>query len=376
MSKRFGLAERAASRTSPEVGAAALAAAVDVGIWEHNVPSGRLRWDRRTAELHGLDPDCLRGTIDTLLTHVHPDDIPAVRTGAEEARQGVGSFLLEYRVVHSDGSYTWIHDRGRVMSWSRRGRPLRAIGTSGDATPWRSTVEILQRAILPLATPKLPGIELVARYLPADRDTEIGGDWYDATALPDGNILLMIGDVGGHGLPAVAAMAELRHAARAYAYEGHSPAAITTQLSANLAPGVDGPLATAVVALFASDTGRLTWSCAGHPPPLLLTGKDAAYLDDTHGPTLGAEPAFVYDQSDLRLLPGTRLLLYTDGLVERRDVPITDRLDTLATTVSNTAEDPHQNPQSLANLCDSILATVIGTADREDDLCLLAIQTS
>ncbi|MCK9904551.1 SpoIIE family protein phosphatase [Frankia sp. Cpl3] len=376
MSKRFGLAEPASSRTSPEVGAAALAAAVDVGMWEYDFPSDRARWDRRTAELHGLDPDCLRGTMDTLFAHVHPDDIQAVRTGTEAARQGVGLSPMEYRVVHSDGSYTWIYGRGGVVSWSRRGRPLRSIGISGDATPWRSTVEILQRAILPLAMPELPGIELVARYLPAGRDIEIGGDWYDATALPDGNILLMIGDVGGHGLPAVAAMAELRHAARAYAYEGHSPAAITTQLSANLAPDVDGPLATAVVALFASDTGRLTWSCAGHPPPLLLTGKDAAYLDDTHGPTLGVEPAFVYDQSDLRLAPGTRLLLYTDGLVERRDVSITDGLDTFAATVSTAAEDPHQNLQGLANLCDSVLATVIGTADREDDLCLLAIQTS
>jgi PAS domain S-box-containing protein len=233
-----------------------------------------------------------------------------------------------------------------------------------------SVVDALQRAILPQTLPELPGVELVARYLPAGRDAGIGGDWYDAAVRPDDTITLVVGDVAGHGLPAVTTMAELRHAARAYALEGHSPAEIVTQLSVNLAGRESESLASAVVANLAPRTGRLTWSCAGHPPPLLLTGSDAGYLDDVHGPLLGVDPTFGYGHSERDLPPAARLLLYSDGLVERRGTALTDRLDTLAATAAG--YDPHRD---LGDLCDRILADVAGPAGREDDLCLLAVRT-
>ncbi|WP_307875019.1 PP2C family protein-serine/threonine phosphatase [Frankia nepalensis] len=236
----------------------------------------------------------------------------------------------------------------------------------------RSIVETLQRAILPRTLPDLPGMDIVARYLPAGPDADIGGDWYDAAVRHDGTLTLVIGDVGGHGLPAVSAMAELRHAARAYALEGRSPAAITTQLSANLLTAQDDTLATAIVATLASSTRRLTWSCAGHPPPLLLTETDARYLDDVHGPMLGVEPGHRYGQRTITLPPASRLLFYSDGLVERRDVSLTDRLETLAAAA---ATGLTASTGGLDELCDRLVTDVAGSAAREDDLCLLAIRS-
>ncbi|MBL7488538.1 SpoIIE family protein phosphatase [Frankia sp. AgB1.9] len=339
----------------------------EVGIWDRDVLGGRLTWDRRTAELHGVRLEDFGGTMDDFYATIHPDDLPKVQEAVETAIAEHGSYLSEYRVARPDGSQAWIQGIGRVVA-NTGGRSARVIGLVVDVTWRRAMVDILQRAILPQTLPQLFGIDLVARYLPAARDAGIGGDWYDANVLPDGAILLVVGDVAGHGLPAVAAMAELRHAARAYALAGYSPAGITTQLSANLAPDPDATTATAVVAHLDPATHRLTWSCAGHPPPLLVTGSDVHYLDDVHGPLLGVDPTLSYGQTALSVPPDARLLLYTDGLVERRDASLTDRLDILADVAADHAR------LGLGDLCDGILADVAGDVDREDDVCLLAVQ--
>jgi len=341
----------------------------EVGIWDRDVAAGRLVWDGRTAELHGIDLDVFGGTMEAFYATVHPDDLRRVQAAADKATAECGSYLAEYRVIRPDGSQLWIQGLGRIVAHTG-GRATRAIGLVVDVTWRHAMVDMLQRAILPQALPELPGIDLVARYLPAARDARVGGDWYDADVLPDGAILLIVGDVAGHGLPAVAAMAELRHAARAYAFAGFPPARITSQLSANLAPDPDGTTATVVVARLDPRTRRLTWSSAGHPPPLLLVDGGADYLDDVHGPLLGADPTLPYRETEVGLPPRARLLLYTDGLVERRHISITDRLGALADVA---AGGPPEHG-GLAALCDRILADVAG-AEREDDLCLLAVQT-
>jgi serine phosphatase RsbU (regulator of sigma subunit) len=215
----------------------------------------------------------------------------------------------------------------------------------------------------------------------AARDIGIGGDWYDATVLANGTVSLVVGDVGGHGLPAVSTMAELRHAARAYALQLQPPADITTQLSANLGDrGADEVLATAVVAHLDPATGWLTWSCAGHPPPLLLAteregsepgaGGASRYLEEVHGPILGVDATAAYGQSSILLPPRAGLLLYSDGLVERRGRSLTDQLAALAEAAVAGLLTCH----GPANLCDHILRA-IAPPEREDDLCLLAVAT-
>ncbi|MBE3201282.1 MULTISPECIES: PP2C family protein-serine/threonine phosphatase [Parafrankia] len=344
----------------------------EVGIWDRDIVSGRLTWDRRTAELHGLRLDEFGETMADFYATIHPDDLPGVQEAVDNAIAACGSYLAEYRVVRRDGSQVWIQGLGRIVA-SSAGEATRVIGLVVDVTWRHAMVDMLQRSILPQSLPRLPGVALVARYLPAARGARVGGDWYDACLLADGAVLLVVGDVAGHGLPAVAAMAELRHATRAYALAGYSPADITTQLSGNLAPEPDGTTATAVVTRLDPATHQLTWSCAGHPPPLMLTGAGPEYLDDVHGPILGAAPTLTYGQTDLSLPPGARLLLYTDGLVERRGVSLTDRLDTLTRAAACHSAG---GLGGLADLCDGVLTDVAGPACREDDLCLLAVQVS
>ncbi|WP_232295109.1 PP2C family protein-serine/threonine phosphatase [Parafrankia sp. EUN1f] len=277
----------------------------------------------------------------------------------------------------------------------------RAIGRARRYERQMCTVETLQRAILPPQLPVVPGVQLTARYLPAGRDVGIGGDWYDATVLPDGTLALAVGDVGGHGLRATALMAELSHSARAYALHGLSPAAITTQLSANLAGSGSEILATAVIAQLDPATGRFSWSCAGHPPPLHLAGEGGRprYLSEVHGPMLGVLSDHRYGQSGLRLT-GPGLLLYTDGLVERRDVSISQRLEALAASAARIAgrKPSGRMPAGwvppervldradlradlavaaastdLDQLCDALLAEIAGPGEREDDVCVLGV---
>ncbi|WP_242424814.1 PP2C family protein-serine/threonine phosphatase [Frankia sp. EI5c] len=272
-------------------------------------------------------------------------------------------------------------------------------------------VETLQRAILPQQLPVVDGVQLAARYLPTGRDVGIGGDWYDATVLPDGTLALAVGDVGGHGLRATALMAELSHSARAYALHGLSPAAITTQLSANLAGSGGEILATAVIGHLNPADGRFSWSCAGHPPPLHLAapGGQPRYLAEVHGPMLGVLPDHQYGQSGIRLT-GHGLLLYTDGLVERRGESISRRLDALAAataarlpaargpapTTPHAARpvrptlpatpagelaavlrdglaSPLPGPSVLDDLCDALLTEIAGPTEREDDVCMLGV---
>ncbi|WP_232291846.1 SpoIIE family protein phosphatase [Frankia sp. QA3] len=240
-------------------------------------------------------------------------------------------------------------------------------------------VAVLQRAILPQRLPDPSGVRLSARYLPASRDVGIGGDWYDAIVLPDGELMLVVGDVGGHGLGAIAIMAELYQATRAYALQGRSPAEITTQLAANLAGQGDEALATAVVARLTPGERRLTWSCAGHPPPLLIAGRSTRYLDQVHGPILGAAPGHRYGQSVLSLPPGCRLLLYSDGLVERRGTSLSERLDAFA-AAAGAGPAPGPGPAGgsgpgggLEDLCEGILAEIAAPSGRDDDVCLLAV---
>ncbi|WP_054570219.1 PP2C family protein-serine/threonine phosphatase [Frankia sp. R43] len=342
----------------------------EVGIWDRDIVSGKLTWDRRTAELHGLRLDEFGETMTDFYATIHPDDLPRVREAVDSAIAACGSYLAEYRVVWRDGSQVWVQGLGRIVA-SSAGEATRVIGLVVDVTWRHAIVDMLQRAILPQTLPDLPGMGLVARYLPATRDAGVGGDWYDASLLPDGAVLLVVGDVAGHGLPAVAAMAELRHATRAYALAGYSPAGITTQLSTNLAPDPDGTTATAVVSRLDPATHRFTWSCAGHLPPLVLTGAGPDYLDDVHGPILGAAPRLAYGQTDLSLPPGAQLLLYTDGLVERRGASLTDRLDTLARAAAGHSPG---GLGGLADLCDGIVTDLAGPAGREDDLCLLAVR--
>lgn len=223
----------------------------------------------------------------------------------------------------------------------------------------------LQRAILPLheAPFDLPGLRAVVRYLPASRDSRVGGDWYITAEMPGGHVLLAIGDVGGHGLAAAAGMARLRGALAGLAITGSPPQRLVGWLN-DLVHHVDPEHTASVVAgYFDPATRVLTWAQAGHPPPVLVRGAGARPLEAPAGILLGAGRGR-YEAASITLQRGDLLLLYSDGLIERRDRSLDEGLAVLAEAAAGIC-DPEQ-------VITSVLAA-LGTTDTEDDTCLVAV---
>ena len=217
----------------------------------------------------------------------------------------------------------------------------------------------LQRTFLPQALPRVPGVDLVVRYLPAASQSAVGGDFYEAVETPAG-LLLAVGDVMGHNLRAAMVMGELRHALRAYATEGHSPDQLLERLDTLLSRHRPGWTATVCVVLVEPGGARLRVANAGHPPPLLVTGPGQAHYLAEHGPLLGLglpRPRSVGH----RLGAGARLVMVTDGLVEKRGSALPDAMEQLRRLAADGPDDSEQ-------LCDLLLDTMGG--HQQDDIVI------
>jgi len=227
--------------------------------------------------------------------------------------------------------------------------------------------ETLQRSILPATLPRIPGLDLSVRYLPATEGADVGGDWYDAFSVPDGHVALVIGDVAGHSIGSASLMGQVRSMLRAYAVDNPDPGSVLRQTNTALACLLPDTLASAVFAVLDLATGELVYANAGHPPPILLTGNgQAEYLDDADGIMLGALTNVEFTTGVRRLSAGTALLCYTDGLVESRQRDLSKGLTLLAETLRRSA------PRSAGHLCAMAQAALLGDAARADDVCLLA----
>lgn len=228
--------------------------------------------------------------------------------------------------------------------------------------------DTLQRAVLPGRLPGGSGYELAARYLPADRPALIGGDWYDAFGLPDGTVALAVGDVVGHGLEAAAAMGRLRNALRAYAILDGPPAAVLARLNTLSDLLAEGGLATAVFGLL--DVGERTfrWASAGHPPPLLITATGPHLLTPPPGMMVGAAPEVAYGDVVEPMAGGDLLVLYTDGLIERRSSDLDADTDALLAATADLAG------RRADEVCDALITRLVPAAGPEDDVCLLVLR--
>ena len=253
----------------------------------------------------------------------------------------------------------------RFLEAGQRGRATEASLAAELAQERHITLE-LQRAILPLHdTPfDLPGLRTVVRYLPASRDSRVGGDWYITAEMPDGSVLLAIGDVAGHGLDAAAGMARLRGALAGLAITGASPERLVGWLNDLVHHVAPEHTASVMAGYFDPASRDLTWAQAGHPPPLLVRGDTACPLGQPAGILLGAGPGG-YEAMSVTLAPGDVLLLYSDGLVERRDRSLDEGLRLLAVAAAGIS-DPEQ-------LISAVLDSVSST-DSEDDTCLVALR--
>jgi anti-anti-sigma factor len=226
----------------------------------------------------------------------------------------------------------------------------------------------LQHALLPESLPQADGLELAVRYLPAADGTAAGGDFYEAVELPGGRLGIAVGDIVGHGPEAAAAMGQLRSAVRAYALEGRSPARVV-QLLSRYADGVPGARgATLVYAVLDPGARELRYTCAGHPPPLLVSADGTTrFLQGARGVPLDRALGHVYEDATAQVSEGATLVLYSDGTIERRGEPLDAGMARLAEAASKAATlDPEA-------LCTALLDVLFaGGQARRDDVALLA----
>ncbi|WP_141203736.1 PP2C family protein-serine/threonine phosphatase [Streptomyces griseorubiginosus] len=237
----------------------------------------------------------------------------------------------------------------------------------------RDTAEALQRAQL-TELPDRDGLLLAARYLPASQGMNIGGDWYDAFLQPDGSLLAVIGDVTGHGMHAAVVMGQLRTALRAYAVEDNSPAEILTHLHRMLRHLQPQLYATAMIARFRPGDPEVVWASAGHPPAVVRDADGSVrILDDAPGVMLGIPIAFTYADHVTRLPAGSSLVLYTDGLVERRAHGIDPGIERLRQALAGLSTPELE--QDLDAAAEALLKPLLHDSERDDDVCLLLCHT-
>jgi PAS domain S-box-containing protein len=238
--------------------------------------------------------------------------------------------------------------------------------------------EELQRAML-TAPPRVGHLQFAVRYVAAGEAAQVGGDWYDAFSQPDGAVTVAIGDVVGHDVVAAAAMGQLRSMLRAIAaYSGKGPADVLHGLDTTMATLRMAFTATAVVARIeqsaadrAHRTARVHWSNAGHPPPLIVRADGTSQVLNTAEPDLllGLDPSMPRTETALTLYPGTTLLLYTDGLIERRGQALDDGLAQLRRALAVLTRPDI----GLDELCDRLLARML-PAHSQDDVALIALR--
>jgi serine phosphatase RsbU (regulator of sigma subunit)/anti-sigma regulatory factor (Ser/Thr protein kinase) len=227
--------------------------------------------------------------------------------------------------------------------------------------------ELLQRAVLPEELPERTGLDLAARYVPAGPGVDVGGDWYDAFALDDGSLALVVGDVAGHDVAAASTMAQLRNALRAYAWEGASPATALGQLNRLLCRTSDARFATAIFAVLSPDGRELRWANAGHPPALVVRAGSSALLTQPRSMLLGVRDDVEYAHGTVALDPNDMILLYTDGLIERRG----EELDRGLLRLERVALRVRTRGPGADAVSERVLQAMLAGEPRSDDVCLL-----
>lgn len=227
----------------------------------------------------------------------------------------------------------------------------------------------LQKALLPRTLPAIPGFDVAATYVAGAQGIDIGGDWYSVVTFGDEKFAFVIGDVSGHGIDAVAEMARARFTIRAYLSDGDSPQAALEKCSRQFDITADGHMVTVLAGVGNWRTGDLTIASAGHPAPLLVEADGVSdFVNVRPAPPLGAGVA-EFEATTVTLRPGSTLLCYTDGLIERR----TEAIDAGFSRLARVAAALYPTASTLDHLLDALLNDM-RDADRHDDIAVLAIR--
>jgi serine phosphatase RsbU (regulator of sigma subunit) len=362
-----------------------------IGSWEENMRTGEVHWTDPTFALFGQAPGAPVPIAD-LHSRVPADDVPVVQgfrdTLLAERRESAAAF----RVVRpDDGSVRQIRAyaepivdpagaviavRGAYQDLSADYHTRVAFAATREQladTEERAAEEHrlalrLQQAITPRSAEPVAaaGLDVAARYRPSGPGNLVSGDWYDTVLLPSKEVLVVVGDIAGHGLDAVTGMVTVRNGLRGLAITGAGPATLLAWLNGAACHFTDGIIGTVVCGLYNPAARSLRWARAGHLPPILVRGGETSTLPQPHGLLLGADPDAVYTETTTPLQLGDVLLLFTDGLIERRDKPIDDALDELLRIAGCAA------PGDIAAFADYVIAKASSNTD--DDACLVAVR--
>ena len=239
---------------------------------------------------------------------------------------------------------------------------IRVISAAEDRQAFAS----LHAALLDLELPSLAGVTTAAVHRTAAKTSEAGGDWFNATELDGGRLLFVIGDVAHHGATAVGEMGRIRAVVLAYAVEDHATDRIAELTTLTLSK-LSSTFATACIMIYDPADRRLTWTNAGHPYPVVVPTSGAPYmLEETHGPPLGVDPSVRYEHSSLELQPGDTVVLYSDGLIERREHDIDEDFERLLRAIPLDAARP-------AELVERLVELLHPSGLHDDDIAILAI---
>ena len=283
-----------------------------------------------------------------------------LRILSDVARDAAGAPLKIHAVVQDVTAREDSRNEIERLRDQLRSREMTALAEHRLAGQLQNMIQPLPRE--PVA---LPGMDAMVRYLPAESALQVGGDWYHTQALPDGRVVVAVGDVAGHGLDAASAMAHLRYALLAWLSIGlDDPGVLLGHL--NRLCGQLETTCTTVVAVYEPTDGQMHWARAGHPAPLRARSGRAEPLAAPTGLLLGADDGATYPTAVTDLMSDDLVLLYTDGLIERQARPA-GRLAAVTHTLA--AASTEVDDQSLTRLIGQI-----GTPSPHDDTCVLAVR--
>ncbi|MEU5246904.1 SpoIIE family protein phosphatase, partial [Streptomyces asoensis] len=315
----------------------------------------------------GRPTDLYRSDVPALVTDPRADELRAYLMGLGSARLiplVARGKVLGAVVVTRLRSREPFDEQDSVLIDELAARAALNIDNALMYTRQRAAALTLQRSLTNSALPAVPGLELTGRYLPAS-EHDVGGDWFDVIALPEGRTGLVIGDVMGHGVHAAALMGQLRTAVRALARHDVDPARLLRSLDTVVADMGEDQMATCVYAVHDPASGGCLVARAGHPPPAVVPpGGPPAFLDGSPGTPLGTGGR-QFRTERIPLPPGSVLVLYTDGLIETRAADLDQGLDRLARALRSPG-------QPLAALCDGVLGEMLPHPAQDDVAVLMA----
>ncbi|MFH8498542.1 PP2C family protein-serine/threonine phosphatase [Streptomyces coeruleorubidus] len=369
-----------------------------VGSAEWNLQTDEASWSGELYQILGRDPAAPPLTLDELPSLVLDEDRPKLTAMVTNCLVDARPIDGEFRIARRDGDVRTVHmmgepvldtDGSTASMWavlrdvSELRRTQRVVSETRDSltdrcqeaqTEHRIAVE-LQEAVLPQwrGSLRLPHrgprtLDLAARHLPASTNTLIGGDWYDALELPDGETLLSVGDLTGHGVGVTSNMTMLLGAVRGMAMAGAPPGRLMAWLNQLLDATVQPALGSAVCCRYRPGTRSLVWAQAGHPAPLLFRDGTGRVLNAPDGVLLGATSGAVYGQAEETLEVGDLLLLHTDGVVPGHT----------GTTAANLLLDlaPRLTGTSTAQDCLRTVVQEFGESERADNACVLVAKVT